>query len=125
VLSIVAGGARARTTVGMLDGHRHPPLEMHDDTLPFAWLEATVTARPGRFENGARREVWCWQGAMEDKLAMDELPHLLLQYCFLKMEDKLREKYVSPQTYSAVWTEIDNVLQENVVGRMADGMDQR
>jgi len=61
-----------------------------------------MTARPGRFENGARREVWCWQGAMEDKLAMDELPHLLLQYRYLKMEDKLREKYVSPETYSAV-----------------------
>ena len=62
---------------------------------------------------------------MEDKLAMDELPHLLLQYRYLKMEDKLREKYVSPETYSAVWPEIDNVLQEKVVGRMADGTDQR
>ena len=62
---------------------------------------------------------------MEDKLAMDELPHQLLQYRYLKMEDKLREKYVSPETYSAVWPEIDNVLQEKVVGRMADGTDQR
>jgi hypothetical protein len=62
---------------------------------------------------------------MQNKLAMEELPHLLLQYHFLKMEDKLREKYVSPETYSAVSPEIDNVLQEKVVGRMADGMDQR
>jgi len=62
---------------------------------------------------------------MEDKLAMDELPHQLLQYRYLKMEDKLREKYVSPETYCAVWPEIDNVLQEKVVGGMADGTDQR